>query len=307
MVTRTIFSISADLSPTLRKARKHKLARMGLAWLIMMQVMMLAFPGYLRSGTHPLDSSNTLDRAIILMNWSSLVLCVPLILYCALPLWQGFYTDIKRKKIGMDTPVAFSIIASFIPSIITTITHSGEVYFDSVSMFIAFLLTARFLETSARQTLTTSQKADALLLSHADHLAFWFVCAQILLALIVGIYWWQFNPTQALPVIVALLVMSCPCALSMSVPCAVAACQFAINKNNNLSAFVNQQTQRIAKQNLYGSLAWHLLMTPLAAIGLVEPWLAAVSMLISSLAVAANSWRLSKINSDGYLVQTKFG
>jgi cation transport ATPase len=37
---------------------------------------------------------------------------------------------------------------------------------------------------------------------------------------------------------------------------------------------------------------WHLLMTPMAAAGLVEPWVAAITMLVSSLAVAANSWRL---------------
>src|SRR3546814_1824816 len=48
----------------------------------------------------------------------------------------------------------------------------------------------------------------------------------------------------------------------------------------------------VARQNLYGSVAWHLLMTPLAAFGLVAPWLAAITMLLSSLAVAANSWRL---------------
>ncbi|CPM33953.1 outer membrane protein [Bordetella pertussis] len=31
----------------------------------------------------------------------------------------------------------------------------------------------------------------------------------------------------------------------------------------------------MARQNLYGSLAWHLLMTPLALAGWVAPWLGA--------------------------------
>src|SRR3546814_4213347 len=41
-----------------------------------------------------------------------------------------------------------------------------------------------------------------------------------------------------------------------------------------------QATGQVARQNLYGSVAWHLLMTPLAAFGLVAPWLAAITMQI---------------------------
>ena len=53
------------------------------------------------------------------------------------------------------------------------------------------------------------------------------------------------------------------------------------------------------RQNLHGSLAWHLLMTPLALVGWVTPWLAAITMLLSSLAVAYNSWRLSRRDWSG--------
>ena len=52
--------------------------------------------------------------------------------------------------------------------------------------------------------------------------------------------------------------------------------------------------RRVARQNLHGSLAWHLLMAPLAACGWVQPWVAAITMLLSSLAVAANAWRLTR-------------
>lgn len=299
MQTVSLFSPPAAMSPALRQSRRHMLARMGLAWLIMMQVMMLAFPGYLRGGTRSLDSQMLLDRAIILMNWSSLVLCVPLILYCAYPIWCGAYRDFKKLRIGMDVPVALSIISAFIPSVITTWRDHGEVYFDSVSMFVAFLLTAKFLELSARQAVS-GQKTftiDKSLLAHADRLAFYFVLVQITLAALVGWYWWQTQPDQALAVTVALLVMSCPCALSMSVPCAIAARQAVILRHPDTDQIpaLNTRMQSIARQNLYGSLAWHILMTPLAAIGLVQPWVAAISMLVSSLAVAFNAWRLTRV------------
>ena len=48
----------------------------------------------------------------------------------------------------------------------------------------------------------------------------------------------------------------------------------------------------MTRQNLYGALAWHVLTMPLAALGWVTPWLAALSMLFSSAAVLLNAWRL---------------
>lgn len=298
MRTNSLFASPPDLSPALRHVRKHMLARMGLAWLIMMQVMMLAFPGYLRGGRRSADAQHFLDQAIILMNWSSLILCVPLILYCAWPIWLGASRNLSRLRIGMDVPVALSLIAAFIPSVIATWRDYGEVYYDSASMFVAFLLTARFLETSARQALVNRKpyKIDQQLLNYADKFALWFVLIQITITIAVGIYWWQVQPENLVPVTVALLVMSCPCALSMAVPSALAARQAIMLKNPDLLAIdsINARMVRISKQSLYGSLVWHVLMTPLAAIGLVQPWLAAISMLVSSAAVAVNAWRLSK-------------
>ncbi|MOA52348.1 hypothetical protein D3C78_1756360 [compost metagenome] len=40
-------------------------------------------------------------------------------------------------------------------------------------------------------------------------------------------------------------------------------------------------------------------MTPLALVGWVTPWLAAITMLVSSLAVAYNSWRLCRRDWSG--------
>lgn len=290
------------MSDAMRHERRHMLARTGLAWLVMMQVMMLAFPGYLRHGVRAPDAQQSLEQAIVLMNWLSLILCVPLVLYCAWPVWRGAWRTLSQRRIGMDVPVALGILAAFVPSAVATWHDAGEVYFDSVSMFVAFLLTARFLETCARQAVSGLPHAgrDADLLRSADRLAFWFVCVQIALAALVGLYWWHTQPGQALAVTVALLVMSCPCALSMSVPAALAA-RHAVRlragggaDDGADSAVLDQAMRRVARQNLGGSLAWHLLMVPLAACGWVQPWVAAITMLLSSLAVAANAWRLTR-------------
>ena len=290
----------------MRRARRHMLARTGLAWLAMMQVMMLAFPGYLRGGVRTAESQASLEDAIVLMNWGSLVLCVPVVLYCAWPVWRGAWRDVGRLRVGMDVPVALGILAAFIPSVHATWTNAGEVYFDSVSMFVAFLLTARYLETCAQQAVSgqSGEFDEAPLLRSADRLAFWFVVVQILLAGVVGLYWLQTAPQHALAVTVALLVMSCPCAMSMSVPTALAARRAVqLREGGALGGddahALDRATARIARQSLHGSLAWHLLMTPLAALGWVQPWLAALTMLASSLAVVANAWRLTRMAAPG--------
>lgn len=51
--------------------------------------------------------------------------------------------------------------------------------------------------------------------------------------------------------------------------------------------------QRVMKQNLRYSLIYNLLALPLAAAGLVPPWLAAIGMTASSLVVIFNALRLA--------------
>lgn len=298
----SIFSLPKPLTDEQRSRRRHTLARLGLAWLAAMQVMMFAFPGYMRSFSTSPDNIESLSQAIVLMNWASLSLTMPVVLYCAWPILKGAIASLSVGRVGMDVPVALGIIGAFLPSVVTTWTHQGEVYYDSVTMFVAFLLSARYLELCARQSVAQGRSHDVIeqfrrsVSGHANSLAFWFVAIQLLLAAVVGMVWYWIDPSHAVPVVVSLLVMSCPCAMSMSVPTAVASAHAGLSARPAANEFevvqLTQQTGRIARQNLYGSIAWHLLMTPLAAMGIVAPWLAAVSMLVSSLAVAANSWRI---------------
>lgn len=299
----SIFSTPQALSDADRHLRRHMLARLGLAWLAMMQVMMFAFPGYLRHEGMAPDNLQLLDQAIFLMNWISLVITVPVVLYCAQPVWHGALSRLAQGRVTMDVPVALGIVVAFVPSVYATWAGNGEVYFDSVAMFVAFLLTARYLELCARQAVEGGG-AHAVIASfrdsvseRANRLAFWFVTIQVLLAIVAGAVWWLYiDADHAVPVMVAMFVMSCPCAMAMAVPSTASAAHAILAARGSvtdaeLSQLV-QTARRVTRQNLYGSIAWHLLMTPLAAIGLVSPWVAAVSMLLSSMAVAGNAWRM---------------
>ncbi len=126
------------------RERRDALLRLAVAGLGMMQVMMYAFPAYVTvSGEMPADAS-------ALMRWASLILTFPVVAYSAMPFFRGAMRDLRRRRAGMDVPVALGIGAAFVASAAATWTGRGDVYFDSVAMFVFFLLGGRYLELLAR-------------------------------------------------------------------------------------------------------------------------------------------------------------
>ncbi len=308
MRVKSIFSLPADFTEAQKNERRHMLARLGLAWLVMMQCMMFAFPGYFSSlGQH--DGTEAFNQVVMALNWLSLVLTIPVLLYSAMPIWKGVFSDHHHGVVNMDWPVALGILVSFVPSVANTIypTAEGDVYYESVTMLIAFLLTARYLEFCASQATSNVEIAGfkrldverKRLTSHADKIAFYYVFVQILFAFVTGAVWYFWiDSSKAIYVMVSLFVMSCPCAMSMSVPTAVSAIGIVMINFPDMPAETQtklmDKMNKVADRNLYGSFVWHILMTILSVFGVVVPWVAALTMLVSSLAVAWYSWSFSK-------------
>lgn len=127
-----------------QQERRKAQWRLFVAGFGMMQVMMYAVPVYMADG----DMTPDIEQ---LMRWASLILTLPVMFYSAAPFFISAWRDLKLRRVGMDVPVALGIGSAFLASVWATLTASGEVYFDSVTMFVFFLLGGRYLEMMARQ------------------------------------------------------------------------------------------------------------------------------------------------------------
>jgi Cu2+-exporting ATPase len=322
------------------RERRNQLRRIGVAGVLGMQVMVLSIALYMGDAYGMESDFRTFFR------WLALLLTTPVLVYSGAPFLRGAWRDLRNRSIGMDVPVSLGILVAFGGSLHASWTGHGQVYFDSVVMFIFFLLASRHFELMARKrsaekaeqlsrslpAMATRLPADdgepevipaaelqpgdrvliragetvpadghietgessvneALLTGEstplrklpgdmliggsiniesplhmtvdrtgldtvlaeivrlldqaqtekpaitqlADRAASWFVSAVILVAAGVGWYWWLMEPDSWLPILVSVLVVTCPCALSLATPTAISAASGAMLAHGLLS------------------------------------------------------------------------
>lgn len=291
-----------------------------------MQVMMFAVALY--AGAH-YGIEGRIEQFLRLI---SLLVSLPIVFYSARPFFAGAYRGVRARSPGMDLPVAIAITAAFAASTYATLVGSGDIYFDSVAMFVLFLSATRYLEMRARhrsedytqalarllpETVTRVQDnvpevivldklrigdvvllrpgdvipADGVVVSGelavdeslltgeplpvtrkdgmtlcagginragnasvkitltgadtslaeigrllerakadrppvailADRIASKFVVGVLLVATVTGLVWQAIDPSRAFEIVLATLVVTCPCALSLATPAALAA------------------------------------------------------------------------------------
>ena len=142
----------------LRKAEERRsLWRLFVAVFCMMQVMMYQAPLYLAG-----PGTLTPDLRMLLL-WAAWLLSVPVVLFSAAPLFRDALEGLRHRRIGMDLPVSLGIAITFIVSSGATFDPGGvfghEAYFDSLTMFVSFLLGGRWLAMTMRHRVTATLEA----------------------------------------------------------------------------------------------------------------------------------------------------
>jgi Cu2+-exporting ATPase len=133
-----------------RRQRRLQQRRLAVAGLFGMQVMMLSISLYAGAWSGMEHSFAEFFR------WLSLGLTLPVVGYAAIPFFSAAWRDLKQRRVSMDLPVSVAILVAFVSSCVATFQSAGEIYFDSVVMFVFFLSASRYFETMARQRCAAS-------------------------------------------------------------------------------------------------------------------------------------------------------
>ncbi|HET9642052.1 MAG TPA: cation transporter, partial [Burkholderiaceae bacterium] len=140
---------TAAAARALRLAESRRLLwRLFVAGFCAMQVMMLATPAYVAG------QGELAPDLRQLLNWGSWLLMLPVMWFSAAPFFSGAWRSLRTARIGMDVPVALGIAVCFLASSGAAFNPQGpfgaDPYFDSLTMFVSFLLLGRYLEMKAR-------------------------------------------------------------------------------------------------------------------------------------------------------------
>ncbi|NNJ94374.1 MAG: heavy metal translocating P-type ATPase [Halobacteria archaeon] len=140
-----------------RLRRRRSTERLLFAGLVGMLVMNFSLATYLMGETGP---AGELPLWIVVGRWSNLLLALLLLAYPGQEFFAGAWSDLRHRRLGMDVPVVLGLSAALLGSLQATVTGRGEVYFDSIAMFIFFLLLARRYEL--RGKLSAADRLDRL-------------------------------------------------------------------------------------------------------------------------------------------------
>jgi P-type Cu2+ transporter len=160
-VARAGYAAAPDLAEPARALRQRAwrdaLWRVFVAAFCMMQVMMYAAPAYVAApGTLAPD-------LLRLLQWASWLLSLPVVLFSAAPIFREAAQGLRQGQVRMDLPVAIGISVTFIASSAATFAPNAgfghEVYFDSLTMFVFFLLAGRTLALRAQSRVAASLEA----------------------------------------------------------------------------------------------------------------------------------------------------
>ena len=148
----TAYPVHRERSTQRSRVEQALLLKAGICWAIAGNVMLFAFALY--SGLSLSKEGSLLAGA----QWASLGLALIVTLYGGSEFFKRAEASIRMawkakdpKRLHIDTPISIGILVGFGHSSWATITGQGDIWFDSITVLIAALLTARWLQLRSRR------------------------------------------------------------------------------------------------------------------------------------------------------------
>ena len=111
-----------------------------------LNIMMFAYPLYATYFDYDSEDAGTLFA------WLSCITSLPVLTYSAWPILQRCWNSLKLGLFGMESLVVLGVSAAFGLSVYELLQGSNLVYFDSMTVIIAFVLLGKIVESKAKFT-----------------------------------------------------------------------------------------------------------------------------------------------------------
>lgn len=132
-----------------KKRFNSRVMKIGIAGFCFGNIMMLSFPEYLSVG-----DLKEVPQLRTFFAWLSLVLSLPVLLYCASDFFVSAWKAIRFRSLNIDAPIALAVAVTFSRSVYEIVSGSGTSYLDSMSGIVFFMLIGRYFQDRTYQNLS---------------------------------------------------------------------------------------------------------------------------------------------------------
>ncbi len=84
-------------------------------------------------------------------HWVSALIALPAAAYAGRPFFTSAWRALRARTLNMDVPISLGVILALALSLIETVRHAQDAYYDSALMLLFFLLVGRALEHAMRR------------------------------------------------------------------------------------------------------------------------------------------------------------
>ncbi len=127
------------------RARRDYYSRLLVAIFATMNIMWIAVAKYTGMFT------GMREDVKMVLSFAEWVLATPTLFYSGWIFYRGAWYGLKNRFVNMDTLVATGASLAYFYSVWAMVTGNGEVYFDSVTMIITFVLAGKYLEVLSKK------------------------------------------------------------------------------------------------------------------------------------------------------------